>query len=106
MQQAGKKIGEVKVKKYLVKNDSTLLRLEEATVRVCTVPDDEAKSRECTELGKAEGRECEELLLVYRPSGCIREKNKIDLNEMATVKAESLKELPNKMSKNRIEKVL
>jgi hypothetical protein len=99
MQQAGKKIGEVKVKKYLVKNDSTLLRLEEAKVRVCTVPDDDAKSRECTELGKAEGRECEELLLVYRPSGCIREKNKIDLNEMTTVKAESLKELPNKTSK-------
>lgn len=96
MQQAGKKIGEVRVKTYLVKNDSTLLRLEEAKVRVCTVPDDETKSRACTELGKAEGRECEELVLVYRPSGCIREKNEIDLNEMTTVKPESLKELPNK----------
>jgi hypothetical protein len=89
MQQAEKKIGEVRVRTYLVKNDSTLLRLEEAKVRVCTVSDGEAKSRGCSELGKAEGRECEELVLVYRPSGCIREKNKVDLNEMTTVKAES-----------------
>jgi hypothetical protein len=89
MQQAEKKIGEVRVKKYLVKNDSTLLRLEEAKVRVCTVSDGEAESRGCDELGKAEGRECEELVLVYRPSGCVREKNKVDLNEMMTVKAES-----------------
>jgi hypothetical protein len=96
MQQAGKKIGEVRVRTYLVKNDGTLLRLEEAKVRVCTVLDDEAKSRGCPELGKAEGRECEELVLVYRSSGCIREKNKVDLNEMTAVKAESLKELPNK----------
>jgi hypothetical protein len=81
-----------------------LLRLEEAKVRVCTVPDDEAKSRGCNELGKAEGRECEELVLVYRPSGCVREKNEVDLNEMTTVKAESLKELPNKNVKNRIER--
>jgi hypothetical protein len=104
MQQAEKKIGEVRVKTYLVKNDSTLLRLEEAKVRACTVPDDEAKSRGCTESGKTEGRECEELVLIYRPSGCIREKNEVDLNEMTTVKAESLKELPNKTSKNRIER--
>jgi hypothetical protein len=99
MQQAEKKIGEVRVRTYLVKNDSTLLRLEEAKVRVCTVLDDEAKNRGCTELGKAEGRECEELVLVYRPSGCIREKNEVDLNEMTTVKAVSLKELPNKSVK-------
>ena len=88
MEQVEKKIGEVKVKKYLVKKDNTLLRLEEAKVRECSVPDDEAKSRECTELGKPTGRECEELLLVYRPCGCIREKNEIDLNEAITVKSE------------------
>ena len=87
MQQAEKKIGEVKVNKYLVKNDSTLLRLEEAKVRVCSVPDDKAIHRGCTELGKAEGRECEELVLIYRPSGCVREKNEVDLNETITVKA-------------------
>jgi hypothetical protein len=87
MLRAEKKIGEVRVNKYLVKNDRTLLRLEEAKVRVCTVPDDKAKNRGCTELGKAEGRECEELVLVYRPSGCIREKNEIDLNETITVKS-------------------
>lgn len=45
MQQVGKKIGEVKVKTYIVKKDNTLLKLEEAKVRVCSVPDDEAKSR-------------------------------------------------------------
>jgi hypothetical protein len=88
VQQVEKKIGEVKVKKYIVKKDNTLLRLEEAKVRECSVPDNEAKSRECTELGKAKGRECEELLLVYRPCGCIREKNEIDLNETLTVKSE------------------
>jgi hypothetical protein len=87
MLRAEKKIGEVRVNKYLVKNDRTLLRLEEAKVRVCTVPDDKAKNRGCTELGKAEGRECEELVLIYRPIGCIREKNEIDLNETITVKS-------------------
>jgi hypothetical protein len=87
MQQAEKKIGEVRVNKYLLKNDSTLLRLEEAKVRVCSVPYDKAIDRGCTELGKAEGRECEELVLVYRPSGCVREKNEVDLNETITVKA-------------------
>ena len=86
MQQLGKKIGEVKVNVYLVKNDSTLLRLEEANVRGCSVADGEAQNRACTELGKAEGRECEELVLVYRPSGCIREQNAVDLNETVTVK--------------------
>ena len=49
MQQAEKKIGEVRVNKYLVKNDSTLLRLEEAKVRVCSVPDDKAINRGCTD---------------------------------------------------------
>ena len=76
-----KKIGEIKVRKYLVKNDNSLLRLNEAKVRKCTLPDDEAKLRGCTE-----SRECEELVLVYRPFGCIREKNEVDLNEMTTVK--------------------
>ena len=87
MLRAEKKIGEIRVNKYLVKNDRTLLRLEEAKVRVCTVPDDKAKTRGCTELGKAEGRECEELVLIYRPIGCIREKNEIDLNETISVKS-------------------
>jgi len=86
MQQIGKRVGEIRVKTYLVKNDGTLLRLEQAEVKGCSVPDDEAKDRGCTELGKAEGRECEELVLVYRPSGCIREKTEIDLDEMTTVK--------------------
>ena len=70
-----------------MKNDSTLLRSEEAKVRVCSVPDDKAINRGCTEIGKAEGRECEELVLVYRPAGCIREKTEVDLNETITVKA-------------------
>ena len=89
MQQAGKKVGEVKINKYLVKNDNTLLRLDEAKVRACSVPDSQAKGRSCTELGKAEGRECEELVLVYRPSGCIREKNEVNLDETVTVKGET-----------------
>ena len=76
----GKKIGEIKVSNYLVKNDSSLLRLNAAKVRMCTVPDDEAKNRGCTVLG-----ECEELILVYRPFGCIKEKNEVDLNEMTIV---------------------
>ena len=76
----GKKIGETNVNKYLVKNDNTLLRLDEAKVRTCTVPDDEAKSRGCTECG-----ECEELVLVYRPIGCIKEKDDVNLNEMTKV---------------------
>ena len=82
-----KKIGEIKVRTYIVKNDNTLLRLDKATVRPCSAPEDEAKSRACTELGKTKCRECEELVLVYRPIGCVREKDKVDLNETATVKA-------------------
>ena len=89
MQQSGKKVGEVKINKYLVKSNNTLLRLEEAKVNVCSVPDGEAKSRGCSELGKAGGRECEELVLVYRPNGCIREKNEINLDETVTVKGET-----------------
>jgi hypothetical protein len=91
-QEAGKRIGEVKIKTYIVKNDSSLLRLEEATVRTCTLPDDEAKSRACPELCKADGRECEELVLVYRPSGCIREKNEVDLDEETTVRAANIED--------------
>lgn len=90
MQQVGKKIGEVKINKYLVKNDRALLRLEEAKVRGCSVSNDEAKDRGCTEQGKTEGRECEELLLVYRPSGCVKEKEEINLDEMIIVKRASL----------------
>ena len=85
----GKKIGEVKINKYLIKNNGTLLRLEEAEVRACSVPDDEAKGRGCKELGKAEGRECEELVLVYRPGGCIREKEEVNLDETITIKSET-----------------
>jgi hypothetical protein len=75
-----KRIGEVKVSTYLVKKDGTLLRLNETQVRKCTVLDDEARSRGCTELG-----ECEELVLVYRPFGCIKEKDQVDLNDMTKV---------------------
>jgi hypothetical protein len=95
-QEAGKRIGEVKVKTYLVKNDNTLLRLDKATIKVCTVPEEEAKSRGCTELGQTKGRECEQLVLVYRPAGCIREKNEIDLNEVTTVRAENVEEQKDK----------
>jgi hypothetical protein len=87
VQEAGKRVGEVKIKTYILKNDNSLLRLEKATVRTCSVPEEEAKSRMCTELGKTEGRECEELILVYRPSGCVREKNEVDLDEVTTVTA-------------------
>jgi len=78
--ETGKKIGEINVSKYLVKSDKSLLRLNEAKIRMCTVLDDEAKSRGCKEL-----HECEELVLVYRPFGCIREKDEVDLNEMIKV---------------------
>jgi len=77
-----KKVGEINVNKYLVKKDSSLLRLNEAKIRMCTVSADEAKSRGCTELG-----ECEELVLVYRPFGCIKEKDEVNLDEMTTVRS-------------------
>ena len=76
----GKKVGEIKVNMYLVKSDKCLLRLNEAKVRGCTVPDGEAKNRGCIALG-----ECEELILVYRPFGCTKEKDEVDLSEMKTV---------------------
>jgi hypothetical protein len=75
-----KKIGEVKVSKYLVKKDRGLLRLNEAKIIPCTVSDDEAKSRGCAERG-----ECEELLLIYRPFGCIKEKDEVNLEETTAV---------------------
>ena len=103
-QEARKRIGEVKIKTYILKNDSTLLRLEQATVRACTVPEDEAKSRMCTEWGKPEGKECEELVLVYRPSGCVREKNEIDLNEETTVTASSTEDPKDKKIRDNIKK--
>jgi hypothetical protein len=79
-----KEVGEIKVRKYLVKNDNSLLRLNEAKVRMCTVPDDEANNRGCTKRG-----ECEELVLVYRPFGCIKEKDNVDLNEMTNVSSKA-----------------
>lgn len=91
VQEETKRIGEVKVKANLLKNDHTLLRLEEATIRKCTLCDDEARNRDCTELDKAKGRECEELVLIYRPSGCVREKISLDLDELTTVKAATAK---------------
>ncbi len=47
-----KKIGEVKVSKYIVKDDRGLLRLNEAKIVPCKVPDNEAKSRGCIERGE------------------------------------------------------
>jgi hypothetical protein len=41
------------------------------------------------ELGVHRSWEREELVLVYRPFSCIREKDEVDLNEMATVKSKS-----------------
>ena len=101
-QEAGKRVGEVKIKTCILKNDSTLLKLEEATVRACTVPEDEAKGRLCTELGKPESRDCEELVLVYRPSGCVRDKNEIDLNEETTVTASSTEDPKDKKIRDNI----
>ena len=97
-----KRVGEVKIKTYILKNDSTLLKLEEATVRACTVPENDAKSRMCTELGKPEGRACEELVLVYRPSGCVRDKNEIDLTEETTVTASSTEDPKDKKIRDNI----
>ena len=87
----GKRVGEVKIKTYILKNDNTLLKLDKATVKTCSLPEDEAQSRSCPELEKPEGRACEELVLVYRPSGCVREKSEIDLDDVTTVSAESAK---------------
>jgi hypothetical protein len=87
--ETGKRIGEVKIKTYIVKNDSGLLRLEKATIRTCTISENEAMNRACTELGNTEGGKCEELVLVYRPSGCVREKIEVDLDEVTTVSAAS-----------------
>jgi hypothetical protein len=89
-QEKGKRVGEVKIKTYILKNDNTLLKLDKATVKTCSVSEDEAQSRMCTELGKPEGRSCEELVLVYRPSGCVRETSEIDLDEVTTVSAASV----------------
>lgn len=89
-QNIGKRVGEVKIKTYILKNDNTLLKLDKATVKTCSLPKDEAQSRMCKELGKPEGRACEELVLVYRPSGCVRETDELDLDEVTTVNAESV----------------
>ena len=79
-----KKIGEINVSKYLVKKDNSLLRLNEAKIIMCTLPDEEAKSRGCIERG-----ECEELVLVYRPFGCIKEKDEVNLDEMTVVSSKA-----------------
>ena len=85
IQNSGKKIGAIRLSKYLVKIDKGLLRLNDAKVRMCSVLDDEAKSRGCTEL-----HECEELVLVYRPFGCIKEKNGVDLSEAVDFNSSSM----------------
>ena len=80
----------MKVKTYILKNDNTLLRLDKATVRTCSLPEAEAEGRSCPELSKSEGRPCEELVLVYRPSGCVKETEEVDLDEVTTIAAEVL----------------
>jgi hypothetical protein len=89
-QEKGKRVGEVQVKTYILKNDNTLLRLDKATVRTCSLTYEDAEGRSCPELGNPEGRACEELILVYRPSGCVKEAEEIDLDEVTTVAAEVL----------------
>ena len=89
-QEKGKRVGEVKVKTYILKNDNTLLRLDKATVKTCSLSKDEAQGRSCPELSKPEGRTCEELVLVYRPSGCVKETEEVDLDEVTTIAAEVL----------------
>jgi hypothetical protein len=89
-QEKGRRVGEVKVKKYILKNDNTLLRLDKATVRTCSLPEDEAQARSCQEFDKVEGRSCEELVLVYRPGGCVKETEEVDLDETTTIAAEVL----------------
>ena len=89
-QEKGKRVGEVKVKTYILKNDNTLLRLDKVTVRTCSLSEDEAQSRACAEFGKPEGKPCEELVLVYRPSGCVKETDEVDLDEVTTIAAEVL----------------
>ena len=103
-QEKGKRVGEVKVKTYILKNDNTLLKLDKATVRTCSLPEDEAQERSCPEMGKPEGRACEELVLVYRPSGCVREKSEVDLTEETTVAATSTEELKDKKIRDNIKK--
>lgn len=89
-EEKGRRVGEVKVKTYILKNDNTLLRLDKATVKTCSLPEDEAQSRSCPEIRKPGGRACEELILVYRPSGCVKETEEIDLDEVTIVAAEVL----------------
>jgi hypothetical protein len=89
-QEKGKRVGEVKVKTYILKNDNTLLKLDKATVKTCSLLEDEAQNRACTELDNFEGRSCEELILVYRPSGCVKETEEVDLDAVTTVASEIL----------------
>jgi len=89
-QEKGKRVGEVKVKTYILKNDNTLLKLDKATVKTCSLAEDEAQARSCPEIVKPEGRACEELILVYRPNGCVKETEEVDLDETTTIAAEVL----------------
>ena len=89
-QEKGRRVGEVKVRTDILKNDNTLLRLDKVTVRTCSLSEDEAQGRSCSELGKPEGRACEELVLVYRPNGCVKETEEVDLDEVTTVASEVL----------------
>jgi len=89
-QEKGRRVGEVKVRTDILKNDNTLLKFDKATIRTCSLPEDEAQSRSCTELAKPGGRACEELVLVYRLSGCVKETEEVDLDEVTTVAAEIL----------------
>ena len=89
-QEKGRRVGEVKVRTYILKNDDILLKLNKATVRTCILPEDEAQSRACTELAKPGGRACEELVLVYWSSGCVKETEEVDLDEVTTVTEEIL----------------
>jgi hypothetical protein len=43
------------------------------------------------------------LVLVYRPGGCVREKDEVDLTEETTVKATSIEELKDKKIRDNIE---
>ncbi len=39
-------------------------------------------------IDKPDSIRCEELVLVYRPSGCVKETSEVDLDEVTTVAAE------------------
>ena len=51
---------------------------------MCALPNEEANIRGCTECG-----ECEELVLVYKPSAALRKKMKVNLDEMTVVSSKA-----------------